>query len=261
MRVITCNVRFSSSGSDSGERLWESRRQLCFDTILSRDPDIICLQECHNDQLADFLVVLGDKYDYYHGNSYPTDYFPENVIFYRKSHFTLKGTGAWHLSETPHVCGSKSWGSECVRLLNWVLISGPRGLFRIINTHFDHASQLAREKASVMVNEDCNVWDKDLPQILTGDLNCDPDNPAIVCLEENNWLDTMPKELRYAPTCHEFLGYNNKFDYGICGKGRMDYIYIRGKLRTRECHIIDDCRGTMYPSDHFFVCSDIDFTF
>ena len=261
MRVITCNIRFSSSGSDFGSRLWENRRELCLKTIIEQDPDIICLQECHNDQLADFIVAIGDNYDYFHGNSYPTDYFPENVIFYRKTHFTLKGCGAWHLSEKPHVCGSKSWGSECVRLVNWVLLYGPRGLFRIINTHFDHASQLAREKAAVMVNEDCDVWDKELPQILTGDLNCDPDNLAIKTLEENNWLDTMPEKDRYAVTCHEFKGKEGNFDFGICGKGRMDYIYIRGKLRTRDCRILDNSDNNVYPSDHYFVCSDIDFTF
>ena len=151
---MSCNIRFSSSGSDHGPRQWVNRKDLCISTILSRNPDVICLQECHNDQLADFVEAIGNDYAYFYGLSYPDNYFPENVIFYRKAKFRILGSGSWHLSEKPHVCGSKSWNSECVRFVNWVLLDGPFGRVRVINTHFDHASQLAREKASEMINEE-----------------------------------------------------------------------------------------------------------
>lgn len=256
---MSCNIRFSSSGSDHGPRLWANRRELCFRTISSRNPDIICLQECHNDQLADFVKRFGGEYECFYGLSYPDNYFPENVIFYRKGHYRYLGGGSWHLSEKPHVCGSKSWNSECVRFVNWILLDGPFGRFRVINTHFDHASQLSREMSAVMVNEDCAVWDPELPQILTGDLNCDPANKSIQILESSGWKDSMPEADRYTLTCHEFHGIRGSFDFGICGQGRMDYVYTRGKMSARDAEIVYDSEGEMYPSDHYFVSADLDF--
>ena len=81
MRVLTCNIRFSSSGNDMGPRLWTHRRDFCFETILRRDPDVICLQECHNDQLADFITVLGEEYDHFYGNSYASA--PPSEVYVR----------------------------------------------------------------------------------------------------------------------------------------------------------------------------------
>ncbi|MBE6404799.1 MAG: endonuclease/exonuclease/phosphatase family protein [Lentisphaerae bacterium] len=261
MRVMSCNIRFASSGSDHGPRQWVNRKDLCINTILKRNPDIICLQECHNDQLADFIAEIGDRYDNYYGISYPGNYFPENVIFYRKGKFRSLGTGAWHLSEKPHVCGTKGWNSECVRFVNWVLLDGPFGRVRVINTHFDHASQLAREKAAEMINEDMEVWGADYPQILTGDLNCDPANKAIQILESAGWVDSMPEKDRFTLTCHEFQGYRGSFDFGICGQGRMDYVFTHGNLKARDGEIIYDAEGDMFPSDHYFVSADIDYVF
>lgn len=257
MKIMTCNIRFSSSGSDYGPRLWVNRRELCFHTIASRDPDVICLQECHNDQLKDFIAEFGQEYDWFHGNSYPSDYFPENAVFYRKALYQSRGCGSWHLSEKPHVCGTRGWGSECVRLVNWILLDGPDGLVRIINTHFDHFSQLAREKSAEMINEDAAVWDPELPQILTGDLNCDPDNQAIKILESGSWQDTLAETDRYTLTCHEFLGRECPGEFGICGKGRMDYIYLRGKASKVSSYIVDDEKDGVFPSDHHFVFAEV----
>ncbi|MBQ9502943.1 MAG: endonuclease/exonuclease/phosphatase family protein [Lentisphaeria bacterium] len=260
MKIMTCNIRFSSMGGDSGPRLWANRRELCFDAISRRDPDILCLQECHNDQFRDFTAAFGAEYDAFHGNSYPGDYFPENAVFYRRSLFRNLGCGAWHLSEKPHVCGSKSWNSECVRFVNWLLLCDGSGRqFRVINTHFDHASQLSREKSAEMVNEDSSVWDPALPQILTGDLNCDPDNQAIKILESAGWRDTLLGDDRWALTCHEFNGPESRVDYGICGKGRMDYVFLRGPAAAGKTEIVRDSRNGVWPSDHYFVFSEITF--
>ena len=108
-----------------------------------------------------------------------------------------------------------------------------------------------------MINEDIAVWDPELPQILTGDLNCDPDNKAIKILESSNWRDTLAETDRYTLTCHEFLGKECPGDFGICGRGRMDYIYLRGKASNVASCIIDDEKDGVYPSDHYFVFADV----
>ena len=260
MKILTCNIRFSSMGHDTGERHWSQRRALCLDCIMRREPDLICLQECHNDQLRDFQSALAKKFGCFYTNSYAGDYFPENAIFFRRETCRFHGGGGWHLSETPHVAGTKGWGSECVRLVNWLLLEDRQGkLFRLLNTHFDHASQLARDQAAAMVNEDVQAWPADIPHILTGDLNCDPDNTAIHMLEQAGWRDTMPEENRMTPTCHDFLGdqWKGPLPDGQCG--RMDYIFLRGNLHATPAEIITDHQGTLYPSDHYFLATEVSF--
>jgi len=53
-RVMTCNIRITGLEADAPypERVWENRRDLCVETILSRRPDIICLQEVIYDSYA-----------------------------------------------------------------------------------------------------------------------------------------------------------------------------------------------------------------
>ena len=53
-RVMTCNIRITGLEADAPypERVWENRRDLCVETILSRRPDIICLQEAIYDSYA-----------------------------------------------------------------------------------------------------------------------------------------------------------------------------------------------------------------
>lgn len=255
MKIMTCNIRFSSMGGDTGPRFWKNRRECCFAAIEKRDPDVICLQECHNDQLADFRERF-PGHDCVHGNSFASEEYPENAVFYRRGLYENRGAGAWHLSETPHIPGSVSWGTKCVRMVNWVLLRGPGGLVRVVNTHFDHISQLARDNAARMIDEDAAAWSASLPQILTGDLNCDPENPAIRSLAAAGWIDTMPEKDAFLPTLHDFIGTAWHQDLGICGKGRMDYIFVRGITPLRNAAIIRDHDGEIYPSDHFFVFSE-----
>lgn len=97
--------------------------------------------------------------------------------------------------------------------------------------------------------------DNDLAQILTGDLNCDPQNPAIRSLLAAGWADTMPDKDLFRPTLHDFIGTAWHEDLGICGKGRMDYIFVRGVTPQHNAEIIYDHDDEVYPSDHFFVFS------
>jgi endonuclease/exonuclease/phosphatase family metal-dependent hydrolase len=255
MKIMTCNIRFSSMGHDTGPRFWKNRRACCFAAIEKYAPDVICLQECHNDQLADFKSRFG-AFDCVHGNSFAGIEYPENAIFFRRGMYENCGVGSWQLSETPHIPGSTSWGTKCVRMVNWVLLRGPRGLVRVVNTHFDHISQPARDNAARMIDEDAAAWDEKLVQILTGDLNCDPENTAIKALVSAGWTDTMPEKDLFRPTLHDFIGTAWHEDLGICGKGRMDYIFFRGLMPERNAVIVYDHDGEIYPSDHFFVFSE-----
>ena len=50
----------------------------------------------------------------------PTGYNPVNCIFYHPDLLTMVFASGYWLSETPHIPNTKSWGSQYVRLANWV---------------------------------------------------------------------------------------------------------------------------------------------
>jgi endonuclease/exonuclease/phosphatase family metal-dependent hydrolase len=164
----------------------------------------------------------------------------------------ISGGGYW-LSESPHVSGSKSWDSECVRLANWVRLEdlSTGNEFRVVNTHLDHVSQVARQNQARLIVEDAAAYPPGYPQILTGDMNCDFSNPAIEIFKAGGWIDTYgavhgTEDPGY--TYHQYLGPGFVSDIG-----KMDWILMRGSLKARHAEVIRDSRDGRFPSDHYFV--------
>lgn len=256
MNVMTCNIR--CYGGNDGDDHWTHRKDFCADVIRSRNPDVICFQEMWSEQFADLKAAF-PEYDAYGIIDEPHTLLPMNTIFYRRDAFALLSAGGYWLSETPHVTGSKSWDSACVRLANWLrLIENASGKeFRLINTHLDHRGQVARENQARIICEDAEAYPKNYPQILTGDLNCDTHNPAIGVLKGRGWIDTYGKvHGTEAPgfTYHGFAGpaFSEKSRVD-----KMDWVFVRGDVTVDQAEIVDDEKDGHFPSDHYFVLATI----
>ena len=115
-RVMTCNIRITGLEADASysERVWENRRDLCVETILSRRPDIICLQEVIYDSYAYLKEKLrgyvpygfaGPEMDPYTEGYH---FIGKNVIFFRRDRYEFVSAGCYWLSETPLIGGSCS---------------------------------------------------------------------------------------------------------------------------------------------------------
>ncbi len=250
MKILTCNIRCFGAGDGSND--WAHRKDVCATVISSRSPDIICFQEMWAEQYADCSAAFPD-YESYAMVDEPAGRRPMNCIFYRSREYTRISAGGYWLSDTPHVAGSKSWDSDCVRLANWIQLQArATGLdFRVINTHLDHVGQVARENQARMIVEDANAYPKDYPQILTGDMNCDSRNQAIAEFKAGGWLDAygaIHGTEDPGHTYHGFLG--PKYDSKL---GKMDWIFSRGKLKAVDSEIVRDSIGGRFPSDHYFV--------
>jgi endonuclease/exonuclease/phosphatase family metal-dependent hydrolase len=250
MKILTCNIRYF--GAQDGPNDWANRRQLCVDVIRSQSPSIICFQEMWSQQFNDLSAAFSE-YSHYALVDEPNGQHPQNCIFYCASDFRLISAGGYWLSESPHVPGSKSWDSECVRLANWVRLEDlSTGIeFRVVNTHLDHVSQVARQNQARLVVEDAAAYHPGYPQILTGDMNCDFSNPAIKIFKAGDWIDsygavhgTEDPGFSY----HEFLGPNYVSDIG-----KMDWIFMRGNLVAKHAEVIRDSMDGKFPSDHYFV--------
>lgn len=250
MKVMTCNIRTSAAAD--GPNAWALRRDVCARVIRDHAPDVFGVQEMTNEQFDDLAAALP---------AYATHAVDRaNTIFYDARQFVRLAAGGYWLSETPHVPGSKSWGSACVRTASWVhLAHRETGTdFRFVNTHLDHRGQAARESQARMLVEDATAWDAALPQILMGDMNANGGNAAIALLKDGGWIDThaaVHGDANPGDTFHAFKG-------AACGEhlGKIDWIFGRGALQVQDAAIVTDAPGGRFPSDHYFVSATVALT-
>lgn len=254
MKVLSCNIRYY--GGADGPNAWDARRDLCIQVIAMRRPDLVCVQECWEEQRRDLLDAFAD-FDDFGAVDEPVGRHPVNTILYRREAFRAVSQGAFWLSKTPHVCGSSAWDSACVRLAVWMRLeekaSGRQ--LRLVNTHLDHVSQKARENQARVINGEAKAWPEEYPQILCGDMNCDAANKAIDVLRRDGWRDTYAAvhgEGEPGHTFHGFLGPNYDSDIG-----KMDWVFCRGDIEVDAAEIIRDDDGGRLPSDHYFVGADL----
>ncbi len=254
MKILTCNIRYF--GAKDGSNSWAQRKGLCVEVIRSQMPDIICVQEMWSQQFADISSRL-PEYRSYAMIDEPVGRHPQNCIFYHRDAYTPISTGGYWLSESPHIAGSKSWDSACVRLANWIQLKD-RAMgseLRVVNTRLDHVSQMAREHQARLIVEDSSAYMEDYPQILTGDMNCDFRNRAIDVLKAGGWIDTyccVHGTENPGHTYHGFLG--AKYDSAI---GKMDWILMRGRMKAIDAEVITDSISGKFPSDHYFVSATV----
>lgn len=255
MKIITCNIR--CYGGNDGEDHWVHRKEFCVEVIRSRHPDIICLQEVWQEQFAD-LVPAFAEFSSFGIVDEPLGRHPVNIIFYRTDVFNCLSQGGYWLSETPHVTGSSSWDSACVRLANWVRLRHEQSgrEFRIVNTHLDHVSQLARENQARVIGEDAAAYPPEYLQLLTGDMNCDAGNQAIRIFTEGGWRDSYEAIHGSADPGFTYHGFKGPAFESHTGK--MDWIFVRGDANIAAADIVTDSRNGHFPSDHYFITAEVE---
>lgn len=200
---------------------------------------------------------MDGRLDGYHG-------IAKNVVMFDKERFTLVSSGGYWLSETPHLPGSSSWGTARPRHVNWVrLKDGQTGReFRVLTTHLDHKSQVARERQTRMIMAESELYAPDFPQVLAGDFNAQINNPLFGSVRSSNWKDAYAEV--HGPgdpgfTTHRFLG--EGYPAAIAPRtppGRIDFIFSRGAVKTHDSNIIRENREGRYPSDHYFLSACIE---
>jgi endonuclease/exonuclease/phosphatase family metal-dependent hydrolase len=249
---MTCNIR-TSTASD-GEDHWERRKAFCVSVILGREPDVFGVQEAHEDQLT-YMKATMPEFDTYGLPDEPAGRNAVDTIFYRTDRFDSVAQGGYWMSETPHVPGSSSWDSRCVRLANWVRLrdreSGVE--FRFVNTHLDHVSQPAVLGQARTINQDAAVYEPEYTQFLAGDMNAKADHPGIQAFLADGWTDTYQSvhgELDPCDTFHKFVGDAH------AGSGKIDWVFCRGNVKILGAEIIKDSENSRFPSDHYFISAD-----
>jgi endonuclease/exonuclease/phosphatase family metal-dependent hydrolase len=258
IKILTCNIRLPLPEDEATGNGWNARRELCAEVIAAQKPDLVCMQECREVQLAYLLEKLAGWRAV--GLTHPDLGFSRvNPILF-SPRFELVSAGGFWLSETPHIEGSKSWDSARGRFVNWAQLvdQQTKTQFRLWNTHFDHIGQVARERAASMIIEASRALPESLPQLLAGDFNSGATHPGIKAIKDAGWIDTYgavhgPEDPGF--TAHRFLG--PAFAKEAKSSRKIDWIFCRPGTKTLAADIIRDSRNGRFPSDHYFVSATL----
>lgn len=172
--------------------------------IMDRDIDIVGLQEIGDSVMAATLGKLTGMH-YVFGPS------KENMKGYGDailSKYPFKWVGNYSI---PSASSSRYQVMGVDVDLSTVYGKGTK--VRFLNTHFDWLKTIGSQEArlaTVNVIERGFLNNNNLPSILTGDLNCEPDSEPLKKLEEKGWVnEKVDKELFTIPVTKP----NRQIDY------------------------------------------------
>ena len=216
-------------------------------TILSEKPDSFGLQEAH--EIWRFKLWWALRKDYgiacWRGRYFGFE--EATPIFYRKDKFKLVGQGVFWLSDRPGIA-SVGWDAALPRVAGYAVLKDRQTGFTYahFNTHFDHVGQTARANSARLIADRIN--EKNLPAVLTGDMNAGPGGLPAQYLEAGGLIDLRGAagETDTGSTFHAYGG----------SVAVIDYIYANHYLRDEAAarfKVIRDEYDGMFPSDHFAV--------
>lgn len=251
LSVMSYNVRLGSA--DDGENSWDFRKEKVAELIGYYEPDFLGMQEVQKMQL-DYLLENLSQYKFIGLPRENGEFAEYSCIFYNAEKFKVLEYKTFWLSETPNEI-SKGWEAACHRIVTYGLFQDKKSKqkFWIANTHLDHMGMKAREESAKMLVEFSKELKtkKDIPFILTGDFNAEP-NDKVISILKDALVDsyTSSNKKPYGPK-----GTWNGFKFNDKIETRLDYIfYTKEKsLTVGSISIIDDFYDFKYPSDHLPV--------
>ncbi|MBQ8639464.1 MAG: endonuclease/exonuclease/phosphatase family protein [Lachnospiraceae bacterium] len=254
LKVVSFNARYSN-GDDGENRFW-FRWPFMKETLEQERPDIICFQEMLPEML---ILVKRELQDYVLlGVGREADLSGEQpTIAYRRDRFSLMTFETFWLSETPAVPGSRYPDqSPCPRTCACALLKDEisKQVFRVLNTHLDHAGEGARVKGITQITDYVralgrrNALFADVPAILTGDFNAGPETKEVKHVGEVlGWKDAAEGK---GGTYHEF---------GRCNPPtKIDYVFLSPEFQVKESGRWTQKKDHLWLSDHYPVWAKIE---
>ncbi|MBN2264012.1 MAG: endonuclease/exonuclease/phosphatase family protein, partial [Prolixibacteraceae bacterium] len=146
-KLMTYNIRYATD--NDLENSWENRKEAMVKLLKQYQPDIFGIQEGLHLQV-EYLKKNLSNYAYVGvGRDDAQTQGEYSAIFYDTTLFSLVSTNTFWLSETPEKV-SLGWGANYHRVCTYGFLthkaSGREIL--VMNTHFDHQSELAREQSA-----------------------------------------------------------------------------------------------------------------
>nr|WP_051935963.1 endonuclease/exonuclease/phosphatase family protein [Salegentibacter sp. Hel_I_6] len=248
LEVMSYNIKFANE--TDGDNSWSKRKDHITNQIKFYEPDIFGVQEALVSQLEHLKAEM-KNYKYVGvGRDDGKKAGEFSAIFYNNKEFKVLDEKTFWLSETPDEI-SVGWDAAMERVCTYAKFrdraSGKE--FWVFNTHFDHVGEKARENSAKLIWEKISALNNEnLPVLLMGDLNLEPDTSGIQFLmEKMNDAKTVAK-LSFGPE-GTFNGYN--FEEPVTR--RIDYIFTSDAIQVIKYGVLTDSKDLKYPSDHLAV--------
>jgi len=245
--VLTYNIRYASF--DQGPQNWDERKEGVISILKAHD--FVGMQEVLPVQMEDIKQKIGDEYGIlFRTREADSTKGEGSPVLYNKKRWELLSSGFHWLSDTPEIPGSNTWGAAFNRIVSFGIfkehISGDSVL--VVNTHFDHVSQSAREKSIGLILNQFNTEINEIPVVLMGDFNITPENPVYQRIIAMNTLTDSYKESHPGESISgaTFHGWKDAVP-----SERIDYIFSSEGLRIISSEVLHTRHNDIYPSDHF----------
>ncbi|GAB4130449.1 MAG: endonuclease/exonuclease/phosphatase family protein [Roseiflexaceae bacterium] len=251
---MSFNLRYSTA--PDGENRWELRKELALARIHAYAPDLLGLQECQDNDQARFVKAQLPNYHFAGVRRSQNGNADDEIapVLVEQSMFQLIETGHFWLSETPHVIGSKHWGSAFPRTVTWAkLLHLPTGRpLMFVNTHFDYQPPAVAASA-VMFHPWLVQAQQELPVILTGDFNADKESSAYRLMTGADGLCDAYRQVHpHDPSESTFHGFGQS-----AALQPIDWILVSRHFTAISATIDRTSQGRLFPSDHYPVLAEL----
>jgi endonuclease/exonuclease/phosphatase family metal-dependent hydrolase len=262
LNVMTFNIRYGTAAD--GADAWPLRRDLALRVMRDFGAEVLGLQEALRFQLDEIAQALPQYGEIGVGRDDGVRAGEYAAILYDRRRLTPLDEGWFWLSDTPDVPGSMTWGNHYPRIVTWTRFADRvrERSFYVFNTHWDHESQLARERGAGLMMEriKARAATED-PVLLLGDFNVGSTNPAFQTLLEplgqspiaGSLTDTF--RARY-PDATERIGTFHAFRGSRQGD-KIDAVLASRAWQILDADIVHDSENGRYPSDHFPVTATL----
>jgi len=248
--VMTFNLRFASTSEPNS---WTARRPVMRRLLRREAPALIGTQEGLYQQLRDIHTDLGPHYDWIGTGREGGSHDEAVAILYDTRRLAPIEHDTHWLSDTPEVIGSNTWGAALPRIVTWVRFRDRASAdreFYVLNTHFDHVSQYARERAASFVAQLIAGFGGSAPVVVTGDFNAAAHtNQAYDILLAAGLADTWDTAAERGTLYGTFHGYKPLVPDG----DRIDWILATPGTTVHRTSINTFAVDGQFPSDHLPV--------